>query len=388
MPSVADCLRQHQEAFLRQSADRLSLQQRKVLSAVTRCRTGQLGHVIFECQSCGHTHWVGRSCGNRHCPTCQHQKTQQWLLKQTERLLPVQHFLVTFTVSDELRSLLRACPNDGYDAIFQAGAGTIRTLLENPKWLGSPQVGFFGVLHTWGRDPMVFHPHVHFIVPGGGVSEDGTKWLATPANFLFPEAVASIVYRQKFREALRAAGLESNVDPSVWHRWWEVSVQPVGDGRAVLKYLAPYVYRVAISDNRIVECTEQGVTYHWTPSGTNKIRTRTVTGQQFVGAFLQHVLPKGFRKVRHYGWMASNSQTTRDRVRWLVWLFLGWTYWLASGVAPQPERFPVRFPECSRCGGALHLLAITDASGRVVAGSLPVPPPVLASHPTEYLDSG
>ena len=113
-----------------------------------------------------------------------------------------------------------------------------------------------------------------------------------------------------------------------------------------------------------------------------------MTGPQFVGAFLQHVLPKGFRKVRHYGWMASHSVTTRDRVKWLVWLFLGWIYWLASGVAPQPERVPVRFPECSRCGGALHLLAITDASGRVVAGSLPVPPPVLAGHATEYLDSG
>ena len=174
----------------------------------------------------------------------------------------------------------------------------------------------------------------------------------------------------------------------MWHRWWEVSVQPVGDGKAVLKYLAPYVYRVAISDNRIVECTEQGVTYRWTPSGTKKVRTRTATGQQFVGAFLQHVLPKGFRKVRHYGWMASNSQTTRDRVRWLVWLFLGWIFWLGSGVAPQPERVPQRMAQCSRCGGKLRLLAITDATGRVVAGRLWFPTLVLASHATEYLDSG
>ena len=251
MPTVADCLRQHGDEFLKQHADKVTLQQRKVLSAITRRRTGELGHCggmrleVFSLSLLPRTSSL--LC---HCPTCQHEKTQQWLQKQTDRLLPVQHFLVTFTVPDEVRSLLRACPKQGYDAIFDAGAATIRDLLGNPKWLGSPNVGFFGVLHTWGRDPMIYHPHVHFVVPGGGVSEDGTKWLATPANFLFPEAVASPVYRQKFREALRAEGLEKNIDPTVWHRWWEVNVAPMSDGKAVLKYLAPYVFRVAISDNR------------------------------------------------------------------------------------------------------------------------------------------
>jgi len=215
MPSVADCLRQHGEAFLLQYSDKISLQQRKVLSAISRCRTGELGHVIFACGGCQRQHWVGRSCGNRHCPSCQHEKTQKWLQKQTDRLLPVQHCLVTFTVPDELRSLLRACPKQGYDAIFNAGAGTIQKLLANPKWLGSSNVGFFGVLHTWGRDPMIFHPHVHFVVPCGGVSEDGTKWLATPSTFLFPEAVASPIYRQKFREILRAEDLERKISRSM-----------------------------------------------------------------------------------------------------------------------------------------------------------------------------
>jgi len=181
------------------------------------------------------------------------------------------------------------------DAIFNAGAATIRDLLGNPKWLGSSNVGFFGVLHTWGRDPMIFHPHVHFVVPGGDVSEDGTEWLSTPSNFLFPEAVASPVYRQKFREELRAADLEKNVDPTVWHRWWEVHVQPVSDGRAVLKYLSPYVFRVAISDNRILECTETSVTFKYTPSKSKTTKTRTVEGCQFVRGFLQHACVKGVR---------------------------------------------------------------------------------------------
>lgn len=381
MPTVADCLRQHGETFLRECHDKVTFQQRKVLSAIQRCRTGELGHVIFECNQCRHQHWVGRSCGNRHCPNCQHEKTQAWLQKQTDRLLPVHHFLVTFTVPEELRGLLRACPGEGYEAIFSAGSETIQKLLKTPKWLGSDNVGFFGVLQTWGRDPMVYHPHVHFVVPGGGLSPDGTKWLATPMNFLFSQAAAGKIYRQKFREAMRAAGFEKNVDPSVWLKDWIVDVEPVQDGRGVLKYLAPYVFKVAISDNRILECAESMVTYHYTPSGTTKALTRTVDGWKFVRGFLQHVLPKGFRKVRHYGWMASNSRTTLDRVKWLVWLYRGWTFWLASRVAPQPERHQSRI-RCKDCGGQLNVIMIINAHGRILMRR------PLADHALTYFDTG
>ena len=276
MPTVADCLRQHGETFLQQCHDKVTLQQRRVLSAIQRCRTGELGHVIFECDHCDTQHWVGRSCGNRHCPNCQHEKTQAWLQKQSDRLLPVHHFLVTFTVPRELRGLLRACPREGYEAIFAAGAATIQELLGTPKRLGSDNVGFFGVLQTWGRDPMVYHPHVHFVVPGGGLNADGTQWLATPQNFLFPEAAAGKIYRQKFREAMRTAGFEKNIDPTVWLKDWIVDVEPVHDGRAVLKYLAPYVFRVAISDNRILECSDDSVTFKYRPSKSKAWKTRNV----------------------------------------------------------------------------------------------------------------
>lgn len=381
MPTVADCLRQHGETFLRECRDKVTFQQRQVLSAIRRCRTGELGNVVFACHDCGHQHWVGRSCGNRHCPNCQHEKTQKWLHKQSDRLLPVHHFLVTFTVPEELRGLLRACPQEGYDAIFSAGSATIQDLLKNPRWLGSDKVGFFGVLQTWGRDPMTYHPHVHFVVPGGGLNADGSQWLATPANFLFPAAAAGKIYRQKFREAMRAAGFEKNIDPAVWFRDWIVDVEPVQDGRAVLKYLAPYVFRVAISDNRILECTESQVTYRFTPSGTKSGKTRAVAGWKFVRGFLQHVLPKGFRKVRHYGWMASNSRTTLHRVRWLVWLHLGWTWWLASGVAPQPERYRSRI-RCKACGGPLSVTMMVGAGGGVLWKR------PLSDHALAYCDSG
>jgi len=377
MPTVADALRLHAPRYLETWGDRIPWPQRQVLRALVRCRTGELGSTLYECTGCGHRHWVGRSCGNRHCATCQHEKTQEWLARQAERLLPVHYFLVTFTIPEELRSVLRAHPRAGYQALFQAGSDTLRALLTNPRWLGTSQVGFFGVLHTWGRDPTVYHPHVHFVVPGGGLSEDLSQWISTPANFLFPESCASPIFRAKMRDALLAADAASTVDPTVWQKRWEVNVQPVGDGRAVLKYLAPYVFRVAISDQRIVAVDEQSVTYRYTPSGTDRSKTKTVSGQEFVRGFLQHVLPKGFQKVRHYGWQGAHAKTRLDTVKWLVWLFLGWTYWLGSGHAPPDIRVDQPSPKCQHCGERFNVIYHC----RVDKATLP-------QHVLNYLDSG
>jgi len=175
--TVADALRKFAPAYIAKYQKRMPPHHRKVLGLITRCKTGELGNAMYRCQSCRSVHWVGRSCGNRHCPNCQKDKTQTWLAKQTSKLLPVQHFVVTFTVPQELRPLLRANPAAGYEAIFKAGSQTIRALLKDPHNLGSDKIGFFGVLHTWGRDLKAYHPHVHFVVPGGGVSHDGSKWL-------------------------------------------------------------------------------------------------------------------------------------------------------------------------------------------------------------------
>jgi hypothetical protein len=384
MPSVADCLRQHAPAFDETFGKRLSLTTRKVLDAITRCRSGELGAVVYRCDDCQQHHWVGRSCGNRHCPNCQAEKTAAWLEKQTKRLLPVHHFLITFTVPAELRGLVRAHPRAGYDAIFNAGRETIRELASNPKWLGTNRIGFFGVLHTWGRDLMVYHPHVHFVVPGGGVSEDGSRWLSTPENFFFPEACASPIYRAKFRDLMQAAQLDHLVDArnrNVWShdKWWEVNVKPVGNGRAVLKYLAPYVHRVAISNNRIEACSDKSVTYRYTPSKSKRLKTRTVEGVAFVSGFVQHVLPRALQKVRHYGWMGANSKVALEQVRWLVWLFWGRRYWLGSGVAGNPQREPPpkRTARCPKCGRELRVVRISFRNCAL-----------LVTHALPYRDSG
>lgn len=377
MPTVADCLRQHAPAYVRRFGRKMPLHQLKVLSAITRCRTGRLGGVKYQCKGCGYKHWVGRSCGNRHCPNCGKDKSTRWLEKQSPRLLPVHHFLVTFTVPDQVGSVLRRRQRAGYSALFDAGAGSIRDVGAATKSLRGCNLGFFGVLHTWGRDPMVYHPHVHFVVPGGGVSENRSAWQATPENFLFHHGTLIKVYKAKLADELRAAGLYDQVPVEAWKKKFVVGIKPVGNGQAVLKYLAPYVHRVAISDNRIVACDESSVTYRYKPSGSQRYETRKVPGQEFVRGFVQHALPRGLQKIRYYGWMGSNFKVSLDEVKWLVWLFLGWTYWLASGYAPQtPER---KSPKavCPECGGTMEVAEVTFE-----------PCSVLPNHSLDYLDSG
>jgi len=363
--SVADALRQFAPDYIAKYQARMPPHHRKVLGLITRCRTGELGNLIYGCQSCQRQHWVGRSCGNRHCPNCQSEKTQLWLAKQTSKLLPVQHFVVTFTVPSELRPLLRANPEAGYAAIFKAGSQTIRTLLGKPKNLGSQKIGFFGVLHTWGRDLKDYHPHVHFVVPGGGVSPDGSKWLQVNQDQLFHPLPAKMLYKQLFVEELRKAGLYDQLPYGVLKFDWVVNLKPVGDGQAVLKYLAPYVYRIAITNNRIVSVTDNEVVYQVKPSGKNQFETRRLPGESFVRAFAQHILPPGFQKVRYYGFMSPNNKLQLTDVRWLVWLWRGWTYWLGSAMF-QPELPSPRPPQCAHCGGALELIAMTNADHKLV----------------------
>src|SRR5271166_1343832 len=306
MPTVADVLRRYGEDYLERFGATMPTEHKKVLRAITACRTGELGTVLYVCETCGKTHAMGRSCGNRHCPTCQQDKTKAWLETQTARLLPCPYFLVTFTLPAELRALARSHQRLVYAALFEASSEALRTLATNPKFVGTDRIGFFGVLHTWGRT-LEYHPHVHYVVPGGGVSEDGSRWLPSRADFFVPEGALSILFRAKFRDILARQGLLDQVNPAVWRRDWVVDCAAVGDGRASLKYLAPYVFRVAISDRRIVSYDDGQVTFSYRRSGSNRWRNMTVDAHEFIRRFLQHVLPGGFQKVRHYGFLSPNS---------------------------------------------------------------------------------
>ncbi|MEL6897758.1 MAG: transposase [Planctomycetota bacterium] len=242
--------------------------------------------------------------------------------------------------------------------------------------MGSRRVGFFGCLHTWGRDPSTYHPHVYFVVPGGGLCDNNDAWLSTPENFLFPHAVACRVYRAKMRDAFEALGWKDDVDTSAWKQNWVVDIQPAGDGTSAVKYLAPYVHRVAISDKRIVSVRDTEVVYRVSPSGKQNSVVRRTSGPAFVGSFLQHVLPPGFQKIRYYGWMSPNSRVSVSEVRWMAMIALGIVFCLDAWSPIEPERLDQPMI-CRHCGGQMQRVRQVDGDCQH-----------LIEHGREYLNSG
>jgi hypothetical protein len=364
LPSLAEVVRRYGPAYLARFGDAVPRAHRKVLCAIAACRTGELGHTVYACSSCGHHHRTAQSCGNRHCPTCQHHKSQQWLQDQQQRLLPSPYFLLTFTLPAELRRFVRQNQRLGYGALFAASRSAIRDLATNPKWIGTPQAGFFGVLHTWGRT-LEYHPHIHYVVPGGGPNADGSAWMPSRADFFVPDRALSTLYRARFRDALRAAGLLEQIDPAVWSKDWVVKTVAVGDGRAALTYLAAYVFRVAIGDHRILGCEDGQVTFTYRKSGSRRWRRMRLEAAEFLRRFLQHVLPSGFQKVRHYGFLSPRSRRRFEEVRWLATLHAGKTYVLHSVVAAPSAPDPIR-PHCADCGGDLYVVAVLRRRGRAL----------------------
>jgi hypothetical protein len=358
MPTVADVVRRYGGEYLERFGASMPGEHKKVLRAIAACRTGELGTVLYRCESCGKTHAMGRSCGNRHCPTCQRDKTKAWLQKQNDRLLPCPYFLVTFTLPAELRALARSHQRAVYAALFEASSEALRGLASDPKFVGTDRIGFFGVLHTWGRT-LEYHPHVHYVVPGGGISADGARWLPSRADFFVPVKALSILFRAKFRDALQREGLLGQADPAVWSRDWVVHSQAAGDGRASLRYLAPYVFRVAIGDHRIVSCDDGQVSFTYRRVGSNRPRKMTLNAHEFLRRLLQHVLPAGFQKVRHYGFESTNSGTLLEAVRWLITVALGAIFTLKSEPGERVATVPTL--RCPDCGGSMCLLGFVPA---------------------------
>jgi len=367
MPTVADVLRRHGGAYLERFGPGMPAEHRKVLHAIMACRTTKLGTVFYRCSSCGRSHAMGRSCGNRHCPSCQQGKTKAWLERQLARLLPCPYFLLTFTLPAKLRRFIRAHQRAGYAALFEASSGAIKRLAADPKYVGTKSPGFFGVLHTWGRT-LDYHPHVHYVVPGGGLSDNGSRWLPARADFFVPVRALSKIYRGKFRDCMRRAGLLSQIDPSVWREDWVVHSQAVGNGRRSLKYLAPYVFRVALSDHRIISCGDSAVTFSYRKSGSRRWRKMTLDATEFLRRFLQHVLPTGFQKVRHYGFASPNSKQSIESVRWVVTLHYKLPFLLMARQPPAATPPPIR---CRECGGEMIVVGFAAAEPAFAARAPP-----------------
>jgi hypothetical protein len=354
---LAEIFRAYGPAYRAKFGDKMPPSHKQVMRAIERCRTPALGGHIYTCPDCGETQYLYHSCRNRHCPKCQYANAQRWLEQQYELQLPVPYFMLTFTLPSQLRPFARSHQKLVYAALFRASAEAAQQLARDPRFVGG-QIGLVGVLHTWARD-LSYHPHVHYLVPAGGVADDGQTWLPARKNFLLPVKALSKLFCAKFRDALLKSDCLADIPASVWEQDWVVHCKPVGDGRPAFKYLAPYIFRVALSNRRIVKVENDQVTFCYkTNSGQTKFCTLPV--EKFIHRFLQHVLPKSFVKVRYYGLF---SPTHRQKLK-VLRAQLGaqstnaTAQTDASDSTSPPDSSPPTLPSshCVRCPACGHLM--------------------------------
>ena len=325
---VADIFRDHGPAWRAQQAGHLSLEQLKVMSAIERCRTAALGGHVAQCPDCGHSEIAYNSCRNRHCPKCQGAAAKQWLAAREAELLPVEYYHVVFTLPAPIAQLAYTNKAVVYGLLFQAAAETLLTIAADPKHLGA-RIGVTAVLHTWGS-ALTHHPHLHCIVPGGGIAPDGERWVACRPGFFLPVRVLSRLFRRLFCEQLAAAHQAGELTclgehaalahPQAFADWlaplrqreWVVyAKRPFAGPAAVLAYLSRYTHRVAIANSRLIAVDEQGVTFQfkdYRAKGRCRYKPMTLPVEEFMRRFLLHVLPTGFHRIRHYGLLANAAR--------------------------------------------------------------------------------
>jgi hypothetical protein len=313
MTTLGEIFRRYGPAYRGRFGRSLSTSQLQAMQAIEACRTEALGGHVYRCPSCQFTRYSYHSCRNRHCPTCQQDATQAWLAEQHTLLLPVPYFLVTFTLPSELRAIARQQPETIYSLLFHTSAAALQQLAQDPRFLGG-QIGMLGVLQTWTRD-LRYHPHVHYLVPALALAPDGARWLIGKQDFLVPGKPLGELFRAKFRAAVRRMPWAGQVNVRAWTKSWVVDCRPVGSGMSALKYLAPYVFRIALSNNRIEQVVNDAVTFRYTEGKTGAQKRATLPVDTFIGRFLAHVLPKGFVKVRYYGLLRAEKRRLLAEVR-------------------------------------------------------------------------
>src|SRR6266568_9093856 len=300
MLEVAEIIRLHGAAYLARFADRILPSHRRALRDLEACRTLALGGHVHQCDHCGRQVYACHSCRNRHCPKCHRDQTDRWLTAQHARLLPCAHYLLTFTLPDQLRPLARSHQKAVYGLLMKSAAAALLTLARDPRYVGG-RLGCLAVLHTWTR-ALLYHPHVHLLVTAGGLHRQQHIWVPPRhPHFLVPGRALSRLFRGKFRAGLCKAGLLDQVPATVWRTEWVVHLQHAGTGAKVLDYLARYVFRIALVNSRLEHFDDGHVTFRYRDGRTGTTKHCVLDAVTFLGRFLQHVLPDGFAKVRHYG---------------------------------------------------------------------------------------
>jgi Putative transposase/Transposase zinc-binding domain len=401
---VADIFRRHGPAWRQANAGHVSLGQLKVMSAIKGCRTAALGGHVARCENdkCGHTQIAYNSCRNRHCPKCQGAAARQWLAAREAELLPVSYFHVVFSLPAQIADIAYHNKAVIYDILFKASAETLITIAADPKHLGA-RIGVLSVLHTWGS-ALTHHPHVHMIVPGGGISLDGERWIACRPGFFLPVRVLSRLFRRLVLEKLDAAycagqlqffgkhaaltnaqAFAAYLAPLRNSEWVVYSKRPFGGPEEVLRYLARYTHRVAISNRRLVSLDDNGVTFRWKDyrlDGPERYGMMTLDTHEFIRRFLMHVLPQGFHRIRYYGLFNSPIRAKNiARIRALLAVPLIPIDAIKAAAAKaatstQPEQPKAPEHPCPCCGGRMRIIETFLRGQQPKHRPTPLPPKI------------
>jgi hypothetical protein len=345
---LASLIQRYEVPFKAKYQHRLLPGQERAINAITRCRTPDSGEVLWHCNACAEQLRYPRSCGHRSCPQCQNHEATQWLQRQRAKLLPVEYFMVTFTLPAELRAVAWLHQKAIYRILFDCAVSTLKDFGIQQRRLGG-EIGITGVLHTHSRR-LDYHPHCHLIVPGGAVDRGRKQWKKLKGNYLFNAFALAKVFRARFLEAMTAEGLSVPADlPDKW----VVDCRSVGKGQPALEYLSRYLYRGVISESNLVADQDGNVTFRYIEGATGELRHRTLPGEDFLWLVLQHVLPKGFRRVRDYGFLHGNAKRLLNVVQLALRVVL-------CAAAPKPR--PI--VQCPSCQCAMQLIRALPAAPR------------------------
>jgi hypothetical protein len=389
---VAEVIRSCLDKFMETYGPRLTPEQQRALKDLVSCRTAALGGHVLGCPECGHQQIAYNSCGNRHCPTCQGTAAARWLEARAAELLPVPYFHVVFTLPNVLDPIALHNPRVVYDLLLRSAAETLLRLAADPQHLGA-QIGVLALLHTWGQN-LQLHPHAHCVVPGGGLSADGTRWISSSDKFFLPVRVLSQVFRGKFLAGLRAAfaqgrlrfpgaltapakrdQFERFLAASTKTDWVVYAKPPFGGPEQVLKYLARYTHRSAISNHRLLDLDEGRVSFRYKDyaHGSRK-RTMKLSAVEFVRRFLLHVLPAGFVRIRHYGILSNRHRHEKlELCRSL----------LEPHQAAEPELPETEAPECSSSISPTRVCPVCGAGRMILIQELPPRPAAMDTNTTK-----
>jgi hypothetical protein len=336
MQLIQDIFTQYGGTYLEKYKNKMPSLHKKVLHAIMNCRTKSLGGEVYYCGKCKEYHYSYHSCGNRHCAVCQNNDAVDWIEKSKKKILPVTYFLSTFTMPEEIRRLCRTNQKVFYSILFKSSSDALKLLAQDEKYLGAG-IGTIGILHTWSR-ALVYHPHVHYLIPGVGISETERTACTEPVlepritgvecirfsdeDFLMHVKPLSIIFKAKFRDNLKQKAPEifKKIPSDVWKRDWVVHIKPVGSGESATEYMGRYLFRVAITNNRIIKLADGKVTFRYTDSKTGRTKIVKLEALEFIRRFLQHVLPHNFMKVRYYGFLAAASKKKLGSLRKMLFV--------------------------------------------------------------------